>query len=456
MGCASKERGLTGRVGPLFWWAAGGGAYDTFVSLRGMKWGPSFVAFNGPGVLPATPLPHFPNTMRTPFLNLLKRTGPWLAVGLLPLAAHAQTPITITAAQYPATAATVEQYSTASVVGAATPALGPNQSWDYRTLPTSAAVQQVTYAAIAGTPPFAGAVRQYNFTGPFGIAVTGFQGFDAQGFGQLGSVLQAQSFSLTAATGGANDVLAVPAQTVPVNTLALPLPLAVGTRVVRSTRPVTLTNLTIAAQGLSQAPFRYVQRSTSMDSVAGWGTLRLPVAGAGAGSAPMPVLLVRRRLIAIDSFYLGSQPAPPALLSALGFSQGRSSYTFSQRFFRANSAQPALSFFYANSTYSTVTGGSYSAERLPLATRDAALAAAVGLSPNPAHDAFALTVPAGPLNAATATLRNALGQVVFTRPLGLPAAGGTASFDVRGLAPGVYTLQLLTGETLVVKRVVLE
>ena len=90
------------------------------------------------------------------------------------------------------------------------------------------------------------------------------------------------------------------------------------------------------------------------------------------------------------------------------------------------------------------------------ATRSEALAATVGLYPNPAHGAFAVQVPAGPLATATATLHNALGQVVQTRPLGLPAAGGTASFDVRGLAPGVYTLQLLTGETLVVKRVVLE
>ena len=90
------------------------------------------------------------------------------------------------------------------------------------------------------------------------------------------------------------------------------------------------------------------------------------------------------------------------------------------------------------------------------ATRNEALAATVGLYPNPAHGAFALAVPAGPLGTAVATLRNALGQVVQTRPLHLPAAGGTAEFDVRGLAPGVYTLQLLTGETLVVKRVVVE
>jgi len=91
-----------------------------------------------------------------------------------------------------------------------------------------------------------------------------------------------------------------------------------------------------------------------------------------------------------------------------------------------------------------------------LATRSEALAATVGLYPNPAHGTFALAVPAGPLAAATATLRNVLGQVVQQRPLHMPAAGGTARFDVRGLAPGVYTLQLLSGETLVVKRVVLE
>jgi hypothetical protein len=91
-----------------------------------------------------------------------------------------------------------------------------------------------------------------------------------------------------------------------------------------------------------------------------------------------------------------------------------------------------------------------------LGTRDAALAAQISPYPNPTHGTFALTVPAGPLGAATATLHNTLAQTVLTRRLGLPAAGGTAEFDVRGLAPGVYTLQLLTGETLVVKRVVVE
>ncbi|WP_210519232.1 fibronectin type III domain-containing protein [Hymenobacter terricola] len=94
--------------------------------------------------------------------------------------------------------------------------------------------------------------------------------------------------------------------------------------------------------------------------------------------------------------------------------------------------------------------------RVLSANRNEALAATVGLYPNPAHRSFTLSVPAGSLHAASASLINALGQVVQTRQLNLPAAGGTADFDVTNLATGVYSLQLKTGETLVVKRVVVE
>jgi hypothetical protein len=90
------------------------------------------------------------------------------------------------------------------------------------------------------------------------------------------------------------------------------------------------------------------------------------------------------------------------------------------------------------------------------AARNEALAATVGLYPNPAHRSFQLSVPAGALHAATATLSNSLGQVVLARQLSLPTAGGTTDFNVSGLAAGVYSLQLKSGNDLVVKRVVVE
>lgn len=89
------------------------------------------------------------------------------------------------------------------------------------------------------------------------------------------------------------------------------------------------------------------------------------------------------------------------------------------------------------------------------ATTNPILAAAVTLYPNPAHQRFQLTVPTG-LRAASATLSNTLGQVVQSRQLNLPVAGGVADFNVSSLAPGVYTLTLKSGADLVVKRVVVE
>ncbi|MDB5233083.1 MAG: hypothetical protein JWR44_76 [Hymenobacter sp.] len=89
-------------------------------------------------------------------------------------------------------------------------------------------------------------------------------------------------------------------------------------------------------------------------------------------------------------------------------------------------------------------------------TQNEALAATVSLYPNPAHQSFKLALPAGSLNSAAASLINALGQVVLTRQLSLPAAGGSADFDVSHLAAGVYSLQLKSGNDLVVKRVVVE
>lgn len=80
----------------------------------------------------------------------------------------------------------------------------------------------------------------------------------------------------------------------------------------------------------------------------------------------------------------------------------------------------------------------------------------MGLYPNPAHQSFQLSVPAGSLRGASATLINSLGQVVQSRQLDLPAAGGIATFNVSSLAAGVYSLALKSGNDLVVKRVVVE
>src|SRR5205823_1658574 len=92
---------------------------------------------------------------------------------------------------------------------------------------------------------------------------------------------------------------------------------------------------------------------------------------------------------------------------------------------------------------------------LPSATQASALAAQVGVFPNPATGAFTLTLPAalGP-QATTARLYNSLGQRV--REQAVPAGTTSARFEASGLAHGVYSLQVATAAGVVTKRLVLE
>ena len=376
-------------------------------------------------------------------------------------AAYAQTPITITAAQFTASATTVERYQGAATAGVAAPTKGANQAWDYRSLAPTGAVSVLTYASAGTTPPFAGSVRSYPFAltqGSFSITATSYEGFDAAGFGQLGSVVPAQSFPLGTVTGGPNDVLAIPAQNTAVNTLRLPLPLTSTTRVSRTNRVGNKSLLTVQAFGYNQAQLRYVQRITTVDSVAGWGTLRIPVAGSAAGSAPLPVLLMQRRVIEQDSFYLDGQPAPPLVLLGLGQTQGSFSYTFAQYFYRQNAAQYVLGLNYATGAYATPTAVTYSAETaIPLAATAAREVAAGGLTawPNPAGRgqtvsfALATAAPAQPLRL---TLRDALGRVVATA---VAANGSPATLPA--LPAGLYLAEAEAADgTRFSRRVVIE
>ncbi len=92
----------------------------------------------------------------------------------------------------------------------------------------------------------------------------------------------------------------------------------------------------------------------------------------------------------------------------------------------------------------------------PLATSTASLAASVALYPNPARKMAWVELPATlGRQPVAATLLDALGRVV--RSYTLPAQGTqTHSLSLAEVPAGVYALHLMTGETQVVKRLVVE
>ncbi|MCI1188424.1 FG-GAP-like repeat-containing protein [Hymenobacter sp. DH14] len=103
----------------------------------------------------------------------------------------------------------------------------------------------------------------------------------------------------------------------------------------------------------------------------------------------------------------------------------------------------------------TTPGGTAAGVSFLVSTPSAALGARpadVALAPNPTHDAFTVTLPAGFGPVASAELLNALGQVVRRQaPRGL-----RFRVETSGLAPGLYTLRLQAGGTALARRVVVE
>ncbi len=80
-------------------------------------------------------------------------------------------------------------------------------------------------------------------------------------------------------------------------------------------------NLTVNAAGLFNTPFQHVFTVFRTDTIVGWGKMR--VYANGAPSIPYEVLIDKSTQYAIDSFLVGGQPAPPALLAPFGIAQGQ-------------------------------------------------------------------------------------------------------------------------------------
>lgn len=388
----------------------------------------------------------------------MKQTFTLLALGLLALPALAQSPITLTQSTFPVSATSTEQYQPASTAGVSLPATGANQSWDYRTLTPSGSAYTDLNLSVPPNSGISGAqwtrARQAVF-GNIAYVYTGYYALASTGRMALGRTVTRQAASIASRTGGANDSLVINRQTVLYGSgtsgvVDFPLPLTSGGRSQTNFRFGVTGTLTAAAVGLNRAPVRIVQRYTFVDSVAGWGTVRIPVAGRPTGSDPLPVLLIRSRTIRQDSVYLNGQPAPAALLAAFGVTQGAVTATYYDHFWRTGSSQPLLELFYPNRQYTTPNYVDYSTESNVLVVKaSSALAAQWQAWPNPlaAGQALRLALPgAQPTQPVQLTLTDALGRQLLQEQLPLLGGGATLpAAATQALPVGLYTLTVQQG-----------
>ncbi|MDO7873633.1 fibronectin type III domain-containing protein [Hymenobacter sp. ASUV-10] len=121
---------------------------------------------------------------------------------------------------------------------------------------------------------------------------------------------------------------------------------------------------------------------------------------------------------------------------------------------------PGVSYTFAVATDCGYNNGSSATTTLtaPLGTHSAALAAQLGLHPNPAHHEATLTLPGTLLlrRGAVVQLSNALGQVLQSTTLPASAADTSLTLSLATLPAGFYLVQVVTAQGLATKRLLVE
>jgi hypothetical protein len=361
-----------------------------------------------------------------------------LSLAALPLFAQ----VVIDQSNFTRTAGLIDAGFQANATGVVAPSHGDNQTWDYSGLVNANPFTTVWIDA-SGDTDFPTALnyrdQQLSFQG-FPISAQLYEAVDADGWYDLGRVLEEATYSITAISGGANDVLQFPAQVQVyegrLNTLDFPVEFEKTWT--QSYIEHTQFNLTVAAFGLDNAPGEAQRIHTHTRSVVGQGQLIIPNAS-GNPSGPLDALLLRIERSAVDSTFLGGSPAPAPLMSAFGLTQGS---TVTAEFYA----------FYIEGFYHTplninldaegnVSSVFYRPAAAELATSIGNITTdEVGIYPNPVAAGDVLTI-AGNNVAVTAEVVDMTGRMVFSSAI--PANAGNARINLpAGMVPGLYSLVL--------------
>ncbi len=235
------------------------------------------------------------------------------------------------------------------------PAPGFNQLWDYYPADTLNGYiwnKFVEPSAPAVFPTAFRAMRGLSIVGPFSLYRDFHQYYDETGLYDLGVYTPRYSFPLSSVTGNPNDSLIFPLQNDVFDEpkLRTAFNFNSGLDWESNVRYVTNFNITVQAYGFNNVPGQQVQLTKDTFRIIGCGAAIIPL---GLGSTiPYNSMLIERKIITIDSFYLAGNPMPAALLGAFGLAQGTVSVHYNYEIFREGSSH---SLIYAAADNSGIT-----------------------------------------------------------------------------------------------------
>ena len=358
---------------------------------------------------------------------------------------YSQTAITISEPDVPVVPCIYNPVA-ADLTGVTNPTTGTNMTWDYSSLTMTGAYSYQYWAAANPAFPTATLVD----SGFSGTIIPGnyyyyglYYNENANGFQTLGATVFEQHYNIGGVTGGANDSAIFPQQN---NTYATPTkvisyPLAVNTSWNSKYTDVVNFKLTIAAYSLNNVPSIKKTYTVRHDTVVGWGTAKVPTL---SGSATAPVLMVKRTIVTIDSFFMGGGPAPGALLTAFGLVQGQQKTNNRYSFWRRYSIYPFLIFNYGSNNFTTPSSIYFDGNGTTAGMEDLVNSIEVSLYPNPVSDVLKISG----INNSDVSITDLSGKVLKT----IKHSAISETVDVSNFSTGTYMVRISNQQNTLVKK----
>jgi len=203
--------------------------------------------------------------------------------------------------------------------------------------------------------------------------------------------------------------------------------------------------------GYNHVPGAIYFNNTRTDTIIGYGTMSL-VLPYGDTAKNVKILQCKTITTERDSFTLNGSPFSPALLAALGLTQGMTSATYSYQFFREGRlATPFMRVWYTNNNFSTISkvwidtlyAGTVAPPAPSIVPEIININSDVTIYPNPVTGRVVNIAVANASNGAwSCELMNISGQQVVASS-NMSLSGGKGEIVIpSGLAPGMYYLRV--------------
>ena len=242
----------------------------------------------------------------------------------------------------------------------ADPKTGKSISWDYTLLKPDSIIKQ-NFISCTRNPFSRSAMslgdpgKQEFLTSDNNFSEDGFYDEDRKGFFFAGDYVKAQYFSLKDYFNDSSDNISIPEQDDSVRINMMSFPTTFGSSHHSSVTKSLRFLWTVNSAGLHDAPSIKKTDYNIIDTVTGWGTMRVP--DSGSRSIAYPVLQIRRRTVTIDSYYVNNQAASKYFLIAFGIVQGKKTIDCEEYFYKSGHQEPLLTIGYGSDTTYTVPIG---------------------------------------------------------------------------------------------------